>query len=240
MLLLASTMSMFASRAWKNGHSRYMACSIAMPSSGCAASQALTAVPKPYQPGSIRRHCAQLNTQGIARRSSMLRVCLREAGRLPMFSVGDLGDRPWTPRSSARSPASRRPGRGRPGRRWPTAPPWRRGTPRAAPPSGWSSVASSVAAARVSRLRRPTSGLAYLPAITSPCSVMRIWPCTAPPGWARIAWWLGPPPRPTEPPRPWNRRSLMPCRRKTSIRPISALYSSQPEVTKPPSLLLSE
>jgi ribosomal protein S14 len=45
------------------------------------------ALPKPYQPGSIKRHCAQENTHGIARRSSMARVFLREAGRLPMFSV---------------------------------------------------------------------------------------------------------------------------------------------------------
>ena len=48
---------------------------------------ASTALPKPYQPGSISRHCAQLNTQGMARRSSISRVFLREAGRLPMFSV---------------------------------------------------------------------------------------------------------------------------------------------------------
>ena len=50
-----------------------------------------------------------------------------------------------------------------------------------------SSVASSVAEASVSRLRRPTSGLEYLLEMISPCSVMRICPCTAPPGWARIA-----------------------------------------------------
>ena len=45
-----------------------------------------TAEPKPYQPGSIRRHCAQLKTQGMARRSSMRSEALREAGRLPMLS----------------------------------------------------------------------------------------------------------------------------------------------------------
>ncbi len=49
--------------------------------------QASTALPKPYHPGSISRHCAQLNTQGMARRSSIARVFLREAGRLPMLSV---------------------------------------------------------------------------------------------------------------------------------------------------------
>ena len=58
-----------------------------MPCSGCSAIQVSTAEPKPYQPGSISRHCAQLNTQGIARRSSISRVFLRDAGRLPMFSV---------------------------------------------------------------------------------------------------------------------------------------------------------
>ena len=58
-----------------------------MPFSGCSAIHVSTALPKPYQPGSISRHCAQLNTQGMARRSSMARVFLRDAGRLPMLSV---------------------------------------------------------------------------------------------------------------------------------------------------------
>ena len=58
-----------------------------MPPSGCAASHVLTAEPKPYHPGSIRRHCAQLNTQGMARRSSIWVEALREAGRLPMLSL---------------------------------------------------------------------------------------------------------------------------------------------------------
>jgi hypothetical protein len=58
-----------------------------MPCSGCSAIQVSTALAKPYQPGNIKRHCAQLNTQGIARKSSISRVFLREAGRLPMLSV---------------------------------------------------------------------------------------------------------------------------------------------------------
>ena len=44
------------------------------------------ALPKPYQPGNNRRHCPQENPQGIARKSSMRRVDLREAGREPIFS----------------------------------------------------------------------------------------------------------------------------------------------------------
>jgi hypothetical protein len=47
----------------------------------------LTAEPKPYQPGSMMRHWAQLNTHGMARRSSMAVDFLREAGRLPMLSA---------------------------------------------------------------------------------------------------------------------------------------------------------
>jgi len=34
----------------------------------------------------MNRACDQLNTQGMARRSSMARLEVREAGRLPMFS----------------------------------------------------------------------------------------------------------------------------------------------------------
>jgi hypothetical protein len=52
---------------------------------------------------------------------------------------------------------------------------------------GWSRVASSVAATSVSRFLRPISGCAYFEAITSPCSVRRIWPFTVPGGCARIA-----------------------------------------------------
>ena len=81
MSLFASTMSMFDSSVWKNGHSRYMACSERQAVAGLRASQALTAAPKPYQPGSISRHCAQPNTQGMARRSSIRSTsCARPAG----------------------------------------------------------------------------------------------------------------------------------------------------------------
>src|SRR4029077_10928306 len=83
----ASTMSMLDSRVRKNGQSRYIARSRSRPSSECRARQVVIAEPKPYQPGNIKRHCAQLNTQGIARRSSMRRVLAREVGRLPIFSV---------------------------------------------------------------------------------------------------------------------------------------------------------
>jgi len=43
-------------------------------------------VPAPYQPGSITRACAQLNTQGMARRSSIRSDLVRLAGREPILS----------------------------------------------------------------------------------------------------------------------------------------------------------
>ena len=48
--------------------------------------KACTAAPKPYQPGSVRRHWPQLKPQGMARRSSMRSLGLRLAGREPMWS----------------------------------------------------------------------------------------------------------------------------------------------------------
>src|SRR3954465_925317 len=87
MSLLTSTMSMLASSVWKNGHSFAIACRNAMPLSGCCLLQALTAAPKPYHAGSISRHCDQENTQGIARRSSILVEVFRDEGRLPMLSL---------------------------------------------------------------------------------------------------------------------------------------------------------
>jgi hypothetical protein len=74
-------MSMLESTLRKNGHSRYISCSV---SSGPP--HASTAAPKPYQPGSMSRHWLQLNTHGIARRSSIRSLAPRDAGRLPMLS----------------------------------------------------------------------------------------------------------------------------------------------------------
>ncbi len=67
-----------------------------------------------------------------------------------------------------------------------------------------SSDASRVAAVMASRFAAALSGVPYLAAMTSPCSVMRMRPCTVPGGCARIALKDEPPPRPTAPPRPWK------------------------------------
>jgi hypothetical protein len=86
-------MSRLESIARKNGHSRHMRARSARPSAPWRASYAATAAPKPYQPGSITRHCAQENTHGIARRSSIACDFLREAGREPMLSSAISHDR---------------------------------------------------------------------------------------------------------------------------------------------------
>src|SRR5689334_11395305 len=79
-------MSRLESVARKKRHSRAMRESSSQPSSPCLFVYAATADPNPYQPGSITRHCAHENTQGIARRSSIAFDFFREAGRDPMLS----------------------------------------------------------------------------------------------------------------------------------------------------------
>src|ERR1700722_13070115 len=82
-----STMSMLDSVVRKKGQFLYIARRCSSPCSGSASMNSSTAAPNPNQPGSIRRHCAQENTHGIARRSSIAWVFLREAGREPMLRV---------------------------------------------------------------------------------------------------------------------------------------------------------
>src|ERR1700730_13242253 len=86
-------MSMFDSNAANNGHCLNMTrrififfatAALLAPSS---ASHSPTALPKPYQPGNSRRHWPHEKPQGIARKSSILCVDLREAGREPMFNA---------------------------------------------------------------------------------------------------------------------------------------------------------
>ena len=102
------------------------------------------------------------------------------------------------------------------------------------------SDASSSAAASSSRCERPMRGSAYLAWMISPCSVRRSCPRTLPGGCARIASKLGPPPRPTVPPRPWNRRSCTPCSPASRTSCCVVWYRFHCDARKPPSLLLSE
>ena len=68
--------------------------------------------------------------------------------------------------------------------------------------------ASREAAIISSRLRSARTTSEYFQLRTSPCSVMRSSPVKLSRGWAKMARWVGPPPRPTVPPRPWKRRRV--------------------------------
>ncbi len=59
-------------------------------------------------------------------------------------------------------------------------------------------------------------------------------------GWAKMARCVGPPPRPTVPPRPWKSRRVTPHSRATWWRARCAFQISQVLVIMPPSLLESE
>ena len=102
------------------------------------------------------------------------------------------------------------------------------------------SVASSVEESRISRLSCANAGSEYLSEIVSPCSVSFIVALTVPKGVAMTASPAGPPPRPTDPPRPWNSRSRIPCRAATSRSCRCARWICHCEVVIPASLLESE
>ena len=74
-----------------------------------------------------------------------------------------------------------------------------------------------------SRLRSARTTSEYFQLRTSPCSVMRSSPVKLSMGWAKMARWVGPPPRPTVPPRPWKRRRVTPHSRATWWRARWAL-----------------
>ena len=142
---------------------------------------ARTAAPNPYQPGSMMRGQRPAEHPGNGAQVLDAIGLLARRRAAADVQIGDLGDRRGgaevgdEPGRLVHELAVRREGVAR------TSPPSPRGrrSPRRATPPRSSSVASRVAATSVSRLRRPMSGSAYLLAITSPCSVMRICPLHA-------------------------------------------------------------
>ena len=85
-----------------------------------------------------------------------------------------------------------------------------------------------------------SAGSEYLSEIVSPCSVSFIVASTVPNGVAITASPAGPPPRPTDPPRPWNSRSRTPCLAATSRSWRCARWICHCEVVIPASLFESE
>ena len=81
---------MFDSTVRKNGQRSYRSRRIATRASTPSSPDSIhcwTALPVPYQPGSITRHWLQASTHGMARRSEIDVVALRIAGRLPILSA---------------------------------------------------------------------------------------------------------------------------------------------------------
>jgi len=101
---LASTISMFDSTGGEEGPlvQHFLAAARARP--GRPASHSLGRTRRPYQPGSIRRHCAQEKTHGIARQPlDRAGLRARSPGGLPMLSSADLADHGGHPRRSLES-----------------------------------------------------------------------------------------------------------------------------------------
>lgn len=76
--------------------------------------------------------------------------------------------------------------------------------------------------------------------ITSPCTVTRSEPWMVSGGWERMAKWVGPPPLPTVPPRPWNMVSFTPNFWATFTRSSWDLYICHAAERRPASLPESE
>ena len=94
-----------------------------------------------------------------------------------------------------------------------------------------SSERTSTALPVSSSSRWAISSTAYLAARTSPCSVIFSRPSTVPRGRARMATLVGPPPRPTAPPRPWKKTQLTPRARNTRAMCTWARYVAHEEAT---------
>ena len=209
----AHAISAFESSAEKNGHSRSISRSSSSPCSSIAASSAL---PSPNQAGSTIRACVHENTHGIARKSSMSRVCLALRRARAELQPRDLVDRRGgveerlegrdrrrrAPRYSV-GRAARHLGHDRAVALEPRRVRARRRLERARP-------APRCRSARARGGRSPASE--NFADSTSPCSVIFMRPATVPGGCAWIARLAGPPPRPTAPPRPWKNTQRRPWR----------------------------
>ena len=101
-------------------------------------------------------------------------------------------------------------------------------------------LARSTAPTVCSRLRSASARMPYLRWITSPCSVTRSTPATAPRGEDISAGVMRAPPRLAEPPRPWKNARWMPAACATSSSSTWARCRPQREASVPPSLPLSE
>ena len=166
----------------------------------------------------MQRFCVQANTHGIARSASS--SVGRRRPRPRRRPRADLEQRQLVDRREGAEEARRTPGRPRRARGTGAGDVCETASIVSRAPLGASgrtrsgNAVSSVAASAASRFRRRDPGRPYLKAIVSPCSVSLSRPSTACGGCARIAAYVGPPPRPALPPRPWKIVSSTPRSRR--------------------------
>src|SRR3954454_22619483 len=92
MSALARIIWALSMRVRQNGQRRYISCKVAR-SPDFESRYSPTALPRPYQPGSVWRDCIQLKTQGMARSWSTLvdvprRDCREPIMNWDMLAVG--------------------------------------------------------------------------------------------------------------------------------------------------------
>mmetsp|Transcript_16328 Transcript_16328/g.48948 ORF Transcript_16328/g.48948 Transcript_16328/m.48948 type:complete len:226 (-) Transcript_16328:2068-2745(-) len=217
------------------GHSLYISCRrLSLP----ASASFLKAPPMPSQTGRCNRVCVHAKIQGMARRSSMLPAALRLAGRDPMLR------RPSSLTGVADWKYSMKRGSFRTTSLYASHDTFDIST-MTSRHSGFGALvgardASSTALVYRSRVRKAASSSPNCCSSTSPCTVTRMLPLMVLGGCDRMARWVGPPPRPTVPPRPWNRVSFTLNSLATLTRDSCTSYSPQAAAMRPASLPLSE
>ncbi len=217
----------------KNAHCEYISRSIPLSPLGTSASS------MPSHEGNIKRVCVHANCHGIARRLSTPFPGVRRAGRLPMLTLRQLG-------LGCRGAKIRNEARDRRRRR------------------------IDMTIARVRRLdpcRRAIRASAMVEAPPQPrawpscrpracgwqCRRARTWPESSRPvrwratflesspgGCDWIARYVGPPPRPMLPPRPWKSVRRTPACSQAATTSSCARYSAQSALRRPASLAESE
>mmetsp|Transcript_74803 Transcript_74803/g.200520 ORF Transcript_74803/g.200520 Transcript_74803/m.200520 type:complete len:220 (+) Transcript_74803:685-1344(+) len=216
-LVLARTTSRSSTVERKKGHSLYMPWSLSMfPAAICS----LIAVPTPSQTGSCRRDWVHAKIQGMARSASMPPTLLL-LGREPMLRALSSCSGVMARNRSTKAGVSKTMLR----YTWQllSASVSMRARDSCDGGSGGASVARRTDTVYLSMVCEAMEGRPKKRSITSPCTVTRIQPCTDPAGCDSVARYCGPPPLPTEPPRPWNRLSLMPYRMDNSTSASCAL-----------------
>ena len=205
------------------------------PASPCAAGRPRGPCPRPYQPGRFDPRLGPGETQGMARRLSIDGRAVR-SGRAPPAVSRAAG--PTAPRSASRrgrtaanagSSQTRARYAARDGRRE-LVHDRRRRRDRGARLASCSGVeAMSTRRGHLLQVAQGDDRVGVVAAMTSPCSVSFRRPSSDPGGWPRIARFMGPPPRPMAPPRPWKSVSSSRARRATvDQRGLGRVAASRP------------